>query len=144
MEDKEKKFPPKFPPEFPLEFPESEESGEPPNPLSFMEDMVRKIEEAKKTIEATAKGLDAIGNLDADTLMKEGPPSPKELLFGGKKEKGETKTPDKVAELTQQSIHYMEKAIEDRDMEALQKAIEYNPCSICTENAKEDRKRSTQ
>ena len=41
-----------------------------------MEDMVRKIEEAKKTIEATAKGLDAVGNLDADTLMKEGPPSP--------------------------------------------------------------------
>ena len=35
-----------------------------------------KIEEAKKTIEATAKGLDAVGNLDADTLMKEGPPSP--------------------------------------------------------------------
>ena len=68
--------------------------------------------------------------------MKEGPPSPKELLFGGKKEKGETKTPDKVAELTEQSIRYMEKAIEDHDMEALQKAIEYNPCGICKRKLK--------
>ena len=115
----------------------SGESGGPPNPLSFMEDMVRKIEEAKKTIEATAKGLDAVGNLDADTLMKEGPPSPKELFRGKKaeKEKGE-KTPDKVAELTEQSIRYMEKAIEDHDMEALQKAIEYNPCGICKRKLK--------
>jgi len=140
MEDKEKKFPPKFPPEFPLEFPESEGSREPPNPLSFLKDMVRKIEEAKKTIEVTAKGLDTVGNLDADTLMEEGLPSPKELLFRGKKEakkeKGETKTPDKVAELTEQSIHYMEKAIEDHDMEALQKAIEYNPCGICRKTLK--------
>ena len=143
MEDKEKKFPPKFPPEFPLfpdfsgKSPGSGESGKPPNPLSFMEDMVRKIEEAKKTIEATAKGLDAVGNLDADTLMKEGPPSPKELFRGKKaeKEKGE-KTPDKVAELTEQSIRYMEKAIEDHDMEALQKAIEYNPCGICRKTLK--------
>ena len=95
--DKEKKFPPKFPPEFPL-FPDfsgksarSGESGKPPNPLSFMEDMVRKIEEAKKTIEATAKGLDTVGNLDADTLMKEGPPSPKELFRGKRRKKRKEK-----------------------------------------------------
>ena len=30
----------------------------------------------------------------------------------------------------------MEKAIEDHDMEALQKAIEYNPCGICKRKLK--------
>ena len=30
----------------------------------------------------------------------------------------------------------MEKAIEDHDMEALQKAIEYNPCGICRKTLK--------
>lgn len=120
-EEEEKKFPPNFPPEGP------------PDPLSLMRDMIQKIERAEKTIEATAKGIDAVGKLDADTLVEEGVPDPKELLFGGRKT---GKTPKTTEDRVDKSLRYLDKAIATRDPDALEMAIRYNPCGICKKRLK--------